>query len=542
MSDVRGTSANLGMLVDRLGSTLLTLKAGPHQSSRTVSSVILHDPLDPPDVVPDAVVLGVSVAAGNEDFSAFVSAAADAGAAALVIREPVVVDDAVEQAAERGNISIFGLVRGASWIQVAALVGGALNLDADGDPVDKTDSSRDLFTLANSVSALLSAPVTIEDLSSRVIAFSADQAGTDEPRRLTILGLQVPDLYTSSQREQGVFPHLYASDRPVFMQNPAPGTLPRVAMRVQAGDEVLGSIWAIVPEPLTPDQEQGMAEASQVVALAMLRARVSADTSRRRGEHLTTMLFEGGSSAREAAQQLTFGSSPACVLVFGPLRSGEELRMSADIQRASFALRMHLRSTYPRAIAEQLGGVIYAVIPVQSADDHALAAIETLATNFISHLNASTEFCAGLGRIVTNITELSVSRRDADTTMRVLRSRPHTSKRVARAADVQIDALMLHISDSIAADGFQLGGPLTALVEYDDTHGTQLVESLDSWLEHFGDVAAAAKTLHVHKNTFRYRLERIEKIAEIALDNPDVRFGLMLQLRLLAGGSRYAAK
>lgn len=539
MTGLRSTTANLGLLVERLGSTLLTHRAGPHQSSRAVSSVILHDPLDPPSVVPDAVVLGVALATDN-DFGSFVSAAVDAGVAALVIREPVVIDEAIAEMALRGCVSIFGLVRGASWIQVAALVGGALNLDSDGDPVDTTDSSRDLFTLANSVSALLSAPVTIEDLSSRVIAFSADQAGTDEPRRLTILGLQVPELYTSSQRDQGVFPQLYASDKPVFMQNPAPGTLPRIAMRVQAGDEVLGSIWAIVPEPLTPEQERGMAEASQVVALAMLRARVSADSSRRRGEHLTTMLFDGGRRAREAAQQLNFGSSHACVVVLGPRQAGEELRTLADLQRASFAFRMHLRSTYPRAIAEQLGTVIYAVIPVQSVDDPVLARIETLATTFISYLKTSTEFCVGLGRVVTDVTELPVSRRDADTALRVLQSRRHTSTRVAQAADVQIDALMLQIGDSIAANGLQLDGPLTILVEYDITHGTQLVPSLDCWLESFGDVVAAAKTLHVHKNTFRYRLERIETIAGIDLSSPDVRFGLMLQLRLL--GAQYSAE
>ena len=41
------------------------------------------------------------------------------------------------------------------------------------DAVFPDEPGPDLFELANSVTALLDAPVTIEDLSSRVIAFSA---------------------------------------------------------------------------------------------------------------------------------------------------------------------------------------------------------------------------------------------------------------------------------------------------------------------------------------------------------------------------------
>lgn len=91
---------------------------------------------------------------------------------------------------------------------------------------------------------------------------------------------------------------------------------------------------------------------------------------------------------------------------------------------------------------------------------------------------------------------------------------------------------MLRVGDSLAADGIELGGPLVALREYDAGHETELVATLRAWLEHFGDVTAAAREVHVHKNTFRYRLERIEAIADVDLGNPDTRFGLLLQMRL----------
>jgi DNA-binding PucR family transcriptional regulator len=526
-------TTNLGQLTERLGTTLLTLEAGRAQAARPVSTVVLHDPLDPPEITQDAIVLAVAVAT-DDDLADLVRQAGEARAAALIVRESLPVSREVAAIAEHYQLSLFGLVRGASWVQVATLLISALNLGPVGAEQGANDPARDLFTLADSVSALLGAPVTIEDRSSRVVAFSANQLGTDEARRLTILGLQVPEVYSNHQRTQGVFPLIYGSERPIFLAKPAPDTMPRVAMRIAAGDEVLGSIWAVTPEPFDAERELRMIEAAQVVGLAMLRARVSTDAAERVAESLGMMLLDGGSSAREAAQQLGFERSPACVLVLGPLQDEDEIRTVSDTQRAAAALRMHLRSVHPRAIAIPIGGLVYAVVPLRSTDEIAVAAVERLATEFVGRLDTSTEFCAGLGDAVTDVSGLSLSRRNAEAALRVLRSRPQRAGRAARFSDVQIDALMFRIGDLLAADGVTLDGPLVVLREYDASHRTELVVTLRAWLEHFGDVIAAARDVHIHKNTFRYRLERIETITGADLRDPDTRFGLLLQLRLEA--------
>jgi DNA-binding PucR family transcriptional regulator len=49
-------------------------------------------------------------------------------------------------------------------------------------------------------------------------------------------------------------------------------------------------------------------------------------------------------------------------------------------------------------------------------------------------------------------------------------------------------------------------------------------------------VPVAAERLHVHRNTFRYRLRRIEELAGIDLDDPDERLVAELQLRWLGLG------
>jgi len=47
----------------------------------------------------------------------------------------------------------------------------------------------------------------------------------------------------------------------------------------------------------------------------------------------------------------------------------------------------------------------------------------------------------------------------------------------------------------------------------------------------FGDVAAVAEHLHVHPNTVRYRVRRLEKLIAASLDDAELRLLLSLSLR-----------
>ena len=50
-----------------------------------------------------------------------------------------------------------------------------------------------------------------------------------------------------------------------------------------------------------------------------------------------------------------------------------------------------------------------------------------------------------------------------------------------------------------------------------------LADTLAAYLDGFGDVAAVAQRLHVHPNTVRYRVRRIEKLLSTSLDDPEDR-------------------
>lgn len=62
---------------------------------------------------------------------------------------------------------------------------------------------------------------------------------------------------------------------------------------------------------------------------------------------------------------------------------------------------------------------------------------------------------------------------------------------------------------------------LTRLVDYDRRRGTELLDTLEAYLDHRGGVVATAKTLYIHPNTLRQRLDRIERASGIDVARDD---------------------
>lgn len=73
---------------------------------------------------------------------------------------------------------------------------------------------------------------------------------------------------------------------------------------------------------------------------------------------------------------------------------------------------------------------------------------------------------------------------------------------------------------------------MDALFEYDTTHASNLSESAECYLAHYGDVRSAAAAVQVHPNTLRYRIRRVEEIVGVDLQDASDRLLLELQLIL----------
>lgn len=89
---------------------------------------------------------------------------------------------------------------------------------------------------------------------------------------------------------------------------------------------------------------------------------------------------------------------------------------------------------------------------------------------------------------------------------------------------------------AVSAPDLLIGGPLPALVEHDRRYGTAYVDTVAAWLDQQGDPRRAARQLHVHPNTLRYRMRRLAEVAPVDLGSARVRLALQLQLATLRHG------
>ncbi|WP_219844984.1 helix-turn-helix domain-containing protein [Microbacterium sp. MYb64] len=547
MSMTTRPRASLGRVVEDLGNTLLEVVCGAADGDAEIETVVIHDVLDDGMPMRGAMVLGVGLSDPAEIAELLVVLAAQQ-ATALVLRAPVRAEEQVLAASEAAGIPVLALTRGASWAQLAAML---RSLIAEGDVGEQGAQtlggmpSGDLFALANAIATLLNAPVTIEDRNSRVVAFSGRQDEADPARVETVLGRQVPERFTRQLEERGVFRDLYRSEDPIDIDPvDADGvpSIPRVALAVRAGDEILGSIWAAVREPLTADRVRALKDSAGLVALHMLRRRAGADVERRLRADLLATVLEGGSGAADAASRLRLDGHRCVVLALAAAdrtrdESSADARAIAERQHIADAFAMHLGAVYLRSAVAPIGDVVYAVVGIRADHGDADLRASRVASDFLGRLGSTREVRVGVGTVAEDVQGIPASRVNADRALRVLQHSPHREP-VALFTTVQVDALLVELGDLARARGDQPTGPVRLLIDHDREKGTQLVETLRAWLDAFGDVSIAAARIYTHPNTFRYRLRRLAEISGLDLADPESRFSAMMQLRLLTAEER----
>ena len=533
----RRSKVPLARLLSVLDPTLLHPQWLPADAAPDVLDVVIWDVVHEPSVSPGDLVLGV----GLPDESSVVDLLGRLGPrrpAGLVVKtggsSRGQAGGALQEAAARSGVPLVRLTDGASWEQVVVFVRSLL-LSASETPerAGATGAVNDLFELAEVVSAVLEAPVTVEDRSSRVLAFSGHKE-VDRARSETILGRRVPERFMQVLEARGIFRRLIEGTQPVYIERLSEEMLPRVAVGIHAAHEMLGSIWVAAEVPLSSEQEEWLVDVAKLAAYHFLRLRAEVDVGQQVRGELLAGLLAGGKLSADTADQLGLGAGPSCV-VAAMAHPSEPTSAEAALQRLVTSLSVHLAAVRPRSAVARVDGTVYAVISPVAEQDHDGREPASLMEEFVKFADRERLFLIGVGRPVRSATELARSRADADKALSVL-GRGLAGGQVARFVDIQLTSLMLRLSAVLQDDEELVLGPIGELDRYDRLHHTSLLETLTAYLDAFGDVAAAAGAVHVHPNTFRYRLRRLAEIGGIDLSGPSARFEAMLLLRLRALG------
>lgn len=484
-----------------------------------------------------ALVLGIGIHDPDEALQE-IERWGRAGATAIVLRHGALPEEAPLAALlSTAPIVVLTLGGGMPWLRFSALVVAELESSA-APPVDYSGRAQsELFDLADSIAVLVDGPVTIEDLASRILAFSSDQNRADEPRQIAILEREIPAANTAILREEGAFDRLYASAEPVFLPSSAIKNMrPRVVMRIQAGKELLGSIWAVVEEPLSPLQAKGMQELASIVALVLMRRRLTEEAYHQARVSLATRFISGGSSAAAAALELGIADAPTFAIAIRRGLGTEWDPSTLHSQRSlARSLSTFVTSVNPQSVVAEVDGTIYVVaalrrrakasVPFRYDED-----ARRFAEGLLRHVSREGALI-GYGEVVEDITQLARSRRQADIAVRVCQASGGRTP-VLAWRDAQVESLLIELTDAMLARHEGIAHPLSRVFEAEQRTGLVLVETLSAYLEHLGDVTSAAASLFVHPNTFRYRLRKIAAEAQVDLSDRQTRFELLLQLRL----------
>lgn len=385
--------------------------------------------------------------------------------------------------------------------------------------------------LVDSLAERLRRPVGVDDRRFRAIAYSSHGDEIDAVRRSSILGRRAPDAVMLWLESLGL---MQARDIVHVPGNPGLGMVARVSVPVRFHDRLLGFLWLLEHErPLSSDDLTMARHAAEELAHELHRERQQSDEERRL-EAAWVRQAVGATSSRPApsppgiapeAHYAVLVIDVACASGFVPAGVAVRLTEAVDRLRRSVGPRHQMA-----AVADSGATIVLSVAGAAALERHA-AALLAAADAELADL-AGVSVVVGVGDLLTTIAELPLGARQARSAARLGRSMPDLG-RLVLWSDLGVMRLLAElIGDRSPAT--LIPAPVRRLL--DDPDGASFVLTLEAYLGHGGDVAAAAADLHVHRSSLYSRLRRIEEVAGVAVRSGADRLELHLGIHLLRMG------
>lgn len=377
---------------------------------------------------------------------------------------------------------------------------------------------NDAFHLADTLAISLGGAVAIEDVDRRVIAFSAVPGHwIDDVRRQGILGRKVPE---HLERDEW-YARLWRTPGVVEFRAGAESTA-RVAIAVRVGGQPVGSVWVVGSrETLSGDAESILEAATAVVASCLAGQDQSAARSRESRARVLGQLLNG-SSGDQAGGYVPPGPT-VLVATARAERSDDPELLDARLADVLSVQAQHFQGA---GLSAPLDGKVYALLPFGERSQ-----LDTHLRSTLARAGFSQGQVAVSG-VLRDAQALASARLQVDRLLRLHQGNDLSGIGLLHVNDELAALALAEVAEAIRGAEVMTSGVVKELAEHDERHGTEYVSSLRAWFECCGDIPAAAAKVHVHPNTFRYRLARAGEIFGLRMDDPDERLLLHLQLRL----------
>ncbi len=363
------------------------------------------------------------------------------------------------------------------------------------DRAGSGDRAAELQDIVDDVSGLLDSPVVLEDTGFTLIAYSSQGVDVDPVRAASILGKTATPAVRAWFEERGIA----TATGPVRVPgDPERGIAARCCLPARSQGVTHGYLWVLEP----------------AAGFASGRLALAEPLARRAGQ-----LMASHRRVVDTQQQLVTD-----------LLSGDEVVASAA--RTALAARGDLPADGPVAVVvvrAALGtGTSSVVTQVVSAADDPVdplgPAVRRASRLVGEQVDGSRR--AGIGVPRTDVRELAAARHEADSAARVALARPRLGP-VLRWSDLGF--YRVAGQGAAAVEALVAGTPAALLRSRAEA---ELVRTALVYLDHAGHAAGTAAALSVHRQTLYYRLEKIQQLCGVDLDDGESRLQLHLGLAL----------
>ena len=313
---------------------------------------------------------------------------------------------------------------------------------------------------------------------------------------------------------------------------------------VRAGTELLGVLAVDVPEGAFDEdgRRRALEHGSTVLALEMSKERATAEVERRLRGDLVEQLLAGGLDEDEAerlahqAERLGHrlpAHAWAVALEPDDAESESEIAVRGRQDRLDEALSDLVRRRAAGSLVLLRANSAVILVPEEAAAD--LAAVErvaALAQQAAAAVLKPGSVSAGVGNLAASVAELARSHVEARQALRLSR-RAGGRSRVTTYRSLGAFRLLLEVQSPEVLRGF-VDEVLGSLLRYSESRETPLLPTLEALVAARWVRRAAARALGIHINSMSYRVERIQALSGLSLDDPETRVAIAIALRARA--------
>ncbi|WP_043933235.1 PucR family transcriptional regulator [Bacillus sp. EB01] len=397
-----------------------------------------------------------------------------------------------------------------------------------------TESFDSLDEIADRISEVLHCPITIEDANHRLLAYSTHDDRTDPARVATIMGRRVPEKVINSLWKNGVIPQLLKTREPVRIKTVSEiGLGDRVAISVWKNDELLGFIWALEVEKTLGEEGMGLLKrAAEATKNKLIQVHARKHKTDEQSHEFFWKLLTGHYHSNEEIhlqfQSLKITPPPSySIMVFNFLSDiKNETEKQVSYQLRTIQKPAVLLYTFDQQQLVMLISLDRNVNPVET--------LTIFSEQFIYKMMDRYDvpsLVQGFSGIYSDFLHIEKAYVEAQKVLAIKRKFPAETREIYSYQSLGIFK-HLDILLEKSTKGELGNSALKQLQDYDRKNHTDLIETLETYLNKDCNIQDTAKALNVHINTLNYRLKRISEIGDINLKDPNQKVSLFVDIKL----------